>query len=202
MDKIENSDKDHFKVIIPTNLSKTVSTYMLIKEDLIFVKNNAELLISCKRNENRNEQLEESLWYSLISIYGRCFTSAEHSKKPRLNKEDVFKGLKDTNITLLTHLKLFEIRNTFLAHRGDNENEYPIVYLKIPKNEELNETNNPFEIVTNRYSTETVDFLSNIIKLVDYLIPNVDIKLQKSSNKLYSKVVELDKDLLFKMTIK
>ena len=202
LEQIKDLDKDHMKILVPTILSKTLSTYMLMREDLLFVKNNANLLINYKKIKPRNEQLEESLWYSLISLYGRCYTDASHSKKPKLDKKDIFKELEQTNIILTTHEKLFDIRNTFLAHRGDNENEYPIVYLKIPKNENISEDNIPFEIVTNRYSSESEDFLNNIIKLVEYLLPKIETKMEKCSDKLFAKVIELDKEILINRTIK
>ena len=108
LERIKDLDKDYLKVIVPTTLSKTLATYMLMQEDLLFVKKNAELLVNCKNNNPRIEHLEESLWYSLISLYGRCFTSASHSKKPNLSKNDVFKGLKESDIILVTHQKNIE----------------------------------------------------------------------------------------------
>ena len=202
LEKIKDLDKDYFKVIVPTILSKTLSTYMLMQEDFLFVKQNAELLVNCKKINPRNEHLEENLWYSLISLYGRCFTNAAHSKKPNLSINDVFKGLAETNIILQTHLKLFEIRNTFIAHRGDNGNEYPIVYLKIPKNKNEYDDDFSFEIVSNRYSTESVEFLNNVSNLIDFVLKNIEIKIQKCGDKLLPKLLELDKELLGTMTLK
>jgi len=65
--RISKTDLEHFKILIPLDLSKKIGAYMLIREDMNFVSKNAELLIDLKKQPNRDEQIEESLWYSLIS---------------------------------------------------------------------------------------------------------------------------------------
>lgn len=170
---IKNSDEDYLKIISPSFMSKKLSTYMLIQEDLLFVRKNAELLIFIKNEKQKNEHFEETLWYSLISLYGRCFTDSSHSKKPKLETNDLFNS---SNDELETHKKLMDIRHTFIAHRGDNDNELPIVYLKIPKNESIKQNNTPFQIITTRYTTESIEFLKEIISLTDFIIKKVDKK--------------------------
>lgn len=205
IERISKTDLEHFKVLIPLDLSKKIGTYMLIREDMNFVSKNAELLIDLKKQPNRNEQIEESLWYSLISIYGRCFTDATKDKNPKLEKNHLFKDTIDENIFLQTHDKLMDLRHHFIAHRGNNDNEIPIVYLKLPKNEDITENNTPFEIVSTRYITESEMFLNNIIELVSFLLPKIDVKIKKIGDKLFEDfmtLIEYDKELINKLTLK
>ena len=196
---IKNTDEDYLKIISPSYMSKKLSTYMLIREDLLFVKKNAELLLFIKTEKKKNEHFEETLWYSLISLYGRCFTDSSHSKKPKLETNDLFSS---SNGELITHQNLMDIRHTFIAHRGDNDNELPIVYLKIPKNESIKENNTPFQIISTRYTTESQDFLKEIISLAEFIILKVNEKIQKQSDKLLKGILNLDKSILEQITIK
>jgi len=201
LERIKESDSEYLKIVVPSMMSKKLATYMLMREDLLFVKKNAELLIFTKDQSERNEHLEESLWYSLISLYGRCFTDSSHSKKPKLEKNDLFDSSKDSS-ELKTHDKLMEIRHTFIAHRGDNDNEIPIVYLKVPKNEVVSEDNTPFEIVSTRYVTESSDFLKSIVDLSDFILNKLTDKIQKQSDKLYKGLMNLDSEILQQLTMK
>jgi hypothetical protein len=196
---IKHSDDNYLKIVSPSFMSKKLSTYMLMREDLLFVKKNAELLIFVKDNQEKNEHFEETLWYSLISLYGRCFTDSSHSKKPKLEANNLFNSFKDE---LETHKKLIDIRHTFIAHRGDNDNELPVVYLKVPKNEVVKEDNTPFEIISTRYTTESVDFLKDIISLTDFLVKKVEEKIQKQSDKLFKGIMNLDPTILEQITLK
>ncbi|WP_323027595.1 hypothetical protein [Gelidibacter japonicus] len=196
---VKNSDDDYLKIVSPSFMSKKLSTYMLIREDLLFVKKNAELLIFIKGEQEKNEHFEETLWYSLISLYGRCFTDSSHSKKPKLEANDLFNSFNDE---FETHKKLIDIRHTFIAHRGDNDNELPIVYLKVPKKEVVKQNNTPFEIISTRYTTESVDFLKDIITLTDFLVTRVEEKIQKQSDKLYKGIMNLDPAILRQITLK
>lgn len=197
--QVKNSDGNYLKIVSPNFMSKKLSTYMLMREDLMFVKKNAELLILLKGNQEKNEHFEESLWYSLISLYGRCFTDSSHSKKPRLDANNLLSSYK---IEFETHKKLIDIRHTFIAHRGDNDNEIPIVYLKVPKYEVVKQDNTTFEIISTRYTTESVDFLKDIICLSDLLLKKIEDKIQKQSDKLYKGIINLDPSILKKITLK
>ncbi|MDR6967916.1 hypothetical protein J2X31_001930 [Flavobacterium arsenatis] len=202
LNRIKNLDKNYNKILVPPWMSKQITSYMLIREDLFFVKTNAELLINCKNNKLRVEHTEEALWYSLIIIYGRCFSNATKGQKVKLDKEKLFSANDLNNNHLLTHNKLIDIRNNFIAHRGDNENEIPIVYLKLPV-DEIDETYQPeFEIVSTRYVTDSFEFLEEIVLLINFLIPQVDMKLKKCGEKLKKGLFSLEKDLLLKLTIK
>ena len=50
---IKNTDEDYLKIISPSYMSKKLSTYMLIREDLLFVKKNAELLLFIKNEKKK-----------------------------------------------------------------------------------------------------------------------------------------------------
>lgn len=197
--RIKNSDTNYGKLLVPTSMSKQITSYMLIREDLLFVKTNAQLLLDSKKKRPRNEHTEETLWYSLIILYGRCFSNATKGQKVKLDKEDFF-NIND-EILLITHNKIIEIRNNFIAHRGDNENEIPIVYVKIPQGEIPEEYNVEFEIVSTRYVTESSLFLEQIIDLVDFIIPKVKTKIDKCGERLKKGIFNLDVEYLKKLTI-
>ena len=199
LNRIKNSDTNYGKLLVPTSMSKQITSYMLIREDLLFVKTNAQLLLDSKKKRPRNEHTEETLWYSLIILYGRCFSNATKGQKVKLDKEDFF-NIND-EILLITHNKIIEIRNNFIAHRGDNENEIPIVYVKIPQGEIPEEYNVEFEIVSTRYVTESSLFLEQIIDLVDFLIPKVKTKIDKCGERLKKGIFNLDIELLKKLMI-
>ena len=199
LNRIKNSDTNYGKLLVPSSMSKQITSYMLIREDLLFVKTNAQLLLDSKKKRPRNEHTEETLWYSLIILYGRCFSNATKGQKVKLDKEDFF-NIND-EILLITHNKIIEIRNNFIAHRGDNENEIPIVYVKIPRGEIPEEYNVEFEIVSTRYVTESSLFLEQIIDLVDFLIPKVKTKIDKCGERLKKGIFNLDIELLKKLMI-
>ena len=199
LNRIKNSDTNYGKLLVPSSMSKQITSYMLIRADLLFVKTNAQLLLDSKKKRPRNEHTEETLWYSLIILYGRCFSNATKGQKVKLDKEDFF-NIND-EILLITHNKIIEIRNYFIAHRGDNENEIPIVYVKIPRGEIPEEYNVEFEIVSTRYVTESSLFLEQIIDLVDFLIPKVKTKIDKCGERLKKGIFNLDIELLKKLMI-
>lgn len=199
LNRIKNSDTNYGKLLVPSSMSKQITSYMLIRADLLFVKTNAQLLLDSKKKRPRNEHTEETLWYSLIILYGRCFSNATKGQKVKLDKEDFF-NIND-EILLITHNKIIEIRNNFIAHRGDNENEIPIVYVKIPRGEIPEEYNVEFEIVSTRYVTESSLFLEQIIDLVDFLIPKVKTKIDKCGERLKKGIFNLDIELLKKLMI-
>lgn len=199
LNRIKNSDTNYGKLLVPTSMSKQITSYMLIREDLLFVKTNAQLLLDSKKKRPRNEHTEETLWYSLIILYGRCFSNATKGQKVKLDKEDFF-NIND-EILLITHNKIIEIRNDFIAHRGENENEIPIVYVKIPQGEIPEEYNVEFEIISTRYVTESSLFLEQIIDLVDFIIPKVKTKIDKCGERLKKGIFNLDVEYLKKLTI-
>lgn len=199
LNRIKKSDTNYGKLLVPSAMSKQITSYMLIREDLLFVKTNAQLLLDSKKKMQRNEHTEETLWYSLIILYGRCFSNATKGQKVKLDKEDFF-NISD-EVLLITHNKIIDIRNNFIAHRGDNENEIPIVYVKIPRGEISEKYNVEFEIVSTRYVTESSLFLEQIIDLVDFLMPKVKIKMDKCGEKIKKGIFNLDSELLKKLIV-
>lgn len=196
LEQIKGSNPETLKILVPQNMSKKISTYMLIREDLIFVKKTA-----IKLKEVNDITIKESLWYSLIAIYGRCYTNASNSKKPNLEPKVLF-GKDQQKTESETHEKLMTIRHTFLAHRGDNENEIPVVYLEMPKNEEIDEKNLILQVVATRYTSESNEFLDNVISLCDFVLGQLDHKFPKRANKLLDVILKLDKDILSQLTLK
>ena len=72
--------------------------------------------------------------YSLISLYGRCFTEASKNSFPKLESNDIFQE-GDGNFE--THNFIMELRHNFIANSGDTESEIGISYMLVPKDDKI-----------------------------------------------------------------
>lgn len=174
-------ENDHITFVIPNFLTKKLASWMLVKEDLVFVKSCAMELIAAKQKsaDNRNTTIEASLWYSLIITYGKCFTDNQ-SGYSRLEDKNCFNNLRELEEI---HKSMMELRHGFIAHRGDTENEQAIVFMKIPKAEQIgNQTE--FKVSSAKAVSPSIEKISTYIKLFDYLLNLVQGKIQKQAEKV------------------
>src|SRR5690606_12102962 len=74
--------------------------------------------------------ISQSLTYSLIALYGKCFTDAKKNKNPKLEPSKVYLNHKKFNEL---HIYLMDLRHNFIAHRGLNDNEIGILFMAISK---------------------------------------------------------------------
>lgn len=115
--------------VIPDQFTKKLKSFMLIREDLFFISQITEQLISLKESPNSNNITEFALWQSIIVTYGKCFTEnkAGMSKLEKSIFEKHDKKYQDI------HDHLMEVRHSYIAHRGDTVNEQAMVFIKVSK---------------------------------------------------------------------
>lgn len=120
----EEFAESHLVLAIPGFMSKKFIAYCAMKEDMELILEYIVLLRTKPSN-----LIESALSYSLISLYGKCFTDASKNSFPKLETN----FFAEENNLLETHNYLMDLRNQFIAHRGDTESEIGISYIIIPK---------------------------------------------------------------------
>jgi hypothetical protein len=158
---------------------------MLIREDVLFVKNAVNKLIDLKQQRTGNpkptdEVVESSLWYSAIAQYGRCFNKNEGGYT-RLEVNDIF-ALPTDQLLKDIHDNLMILRNRFVAHRDDTEYEQAVIIMQIPK-AGGDDDKIAFNIKAAITFSPPIDSLKDYIKLFDFLLPKIDAKIQKQTEK-------------------
>lgn len=73
--------------------------------------------------------IHQSLWFSFLITYGKCFTDASGGRKIKLeaSTKGILKGATDIQIKL--HEELMGLRHNYIAHSGKNDAEYAQFYL-------------------------------------------------------------------------
>src|SRR5690554_1378004 len=166
--------EENLVLAIPKFMSKSFTSFCSIREDLLLIKMYLERL-----EIEKDIIITSALTYSLISIYGKCFTDATKSKSPKLEPKQIF----DENSSyLMTHEYLMELRHNFIAHRGDTENEVEAAYLLIPKEQGEPQVRYAQKKRMNLDSEKRKE----ISFLIDFLVPVVMEKIQKSGDKTYN----------------
>lgn len=156
-------------------MSKQFSTYCSIREDLKLILEYIDIL----KTNPTNQYIKSSLTYSLLALYGKCFTDSTKTKKPKLEPNHVFDKEKKKR---KTHEYLISLRHEFIAHRGNTLGEIGIAFLAIPKKQ-----NEQSQI---RYKqTKMISFNEKKLKktesLIKFLVEKVEIKIQKCGQKAY-----------------
>lgn len=172
--------EDYFISAIPGFMSKKFIAYCAMKEDMELILEYIKLL-----RQKPNAVIESSLTYSLISLYGKCFTDASKNKFPKLeaNIFDFQDNLKET------HDFLMDLRHQFIAHRGDTESEIGISYMLIPKQKNELQTQIRFRQVKQKsFSKDDLDRIENQVNFIHALLLE---KIQKTGQKLHDSYLEL-----------
>lgn len=177
---------DHINVPVPTELSKKYVSVYTIWEDILFCEYCVRNLLKLKEEKKNNTMYDFTLWYSLISIYGRCFTQPADSSKSKLEASDCFSA-SDTELLKL-HNHLMEIRHRMLAHRGDTVWEQGLLFLQLPKNKETHDIK--FHVESVRAASPPIEQLKEYAELFKHLMLVIHKKLQKVGAKIEVKMVE------------
>lgn len=165
--------EDNFVLVIPKFMSKAFVSFCSIREDLLLIKEFIE-----RHEVEKHEILLSSLTYSIVSLYGKCFTDATITKSSKLEANQLF----EENTELLsTHDYLMNLRHHFVAHRGETLSEVSIAYLLIPKGKGLPHVRFA-QLKQMKFSdVET----KNIKTLIDFILEILIKKIQKSGEKTY-----------------
>ncbi len=163
---------------VPNLFTKKLGSYMLIRDDLIFIKENTQQLIRLNQNKKESENnIRISLWYAIIAIYGKCFTQNKAGMSV-LNKNEC---VPDNGLNEI-HEHLLALRHSYVAHRDDTEHEKFIVYLQIP-NDHLPSRNN-YKIKSYRSICADNETLHQYVELFDVLIKYSEEKIQINADKV------------------
>lgn len=173
--------KEYLVLAVPSFISKKFIAYCAMKEDL-------ELLLQYI-NELRNSPhstIKSALSYSLISLYGKCYTDASRNSFPKLEPSELFK---DGEENYESHKYLMDLRHKFIAHRGETENEIGISFILVSKKEPSDITQVHFsQIKMVGFSKEDLDKFEVLIK---YLIERLSDKIQKNGQKVQDGMLNL-----------
>lgn len=177
----EQYSNEYLVIAIPGFISKKFIAYCAMKEDLELILEYINIL-----RQKPVGVIKSSLTYSLISLYGKCFTDASKNSFPKLESNDLFQE-GDGNIE--THNFIMELRHQFIAHRGDTESEIGISYMLVPKNDKIENSQIRFGQLKQVAFSE--DDINRIEKLIKFLLEKVLVKIQKSGQKVYDGMLNI-----------
>jgi len=192
-EKVKDEEKDSLNFFLPKIFADKISTYMSMREDFLYLKNAAAKLselieIPVAERDFVTEKIYiPSLWIAIVITYGRNFTDASRAQKPKLEiKECLTPGnefLEDA------HNYLMDLRHNFVAHRGNNDSELSLVYLKLSK-EESDMTKSEYRIKSLRSISPSKEQLLLCFGLFDHLQKIVEEKLQKQTQRVHSRLLK------------
>jgi hypothetical protein len=78
-----------------------------------------------------------------------------------------------------------ELRHGYIAHRGDNENDISVVFLKVPKKDEIDFKSSHYRIKSLRIASPTYNELENYLRLFESVLEVVKDKIQKQGDKTH-----------------
>lgn len=168
--------------VIPDQFTKKLKSFMLIREDLSFISQITEQLISLKESPSYNEITELALWQSIIITYGKCFTEnkAGMSKLEKSIVEQHGKKYQDM------HEHLMDIRHSYIAHRGDTVHEQAMVFIKVSKTGYMLAGDTENIIISRKLASPGVRDLQSLNDLLNLLKKDVEAKIQKHGDKAHN----------------
>ena len=167
----EHGENNHL-VMIPKTISRKPIGYSTMKFDFELINEFSKILA-----ENINNYVGSTASYSIIALYGKCFTSSDNGY-PKLEEKEIFKNRPEF---ANAHEYLMDLRNRFIAHRTEHIDELGIAYLSIDKETKRTEM---------RYSLMKMSVISPkkmevLQRLFEYVYNIILEKLNKSGNKTY-----------------
>lgn len=167
---------NYFVLAVPHFIAKKFLTYCSMLDDLERVQ-----VFTQRLKEEEDKITRSAFLYSIISLYGKCFTDATHEKLPKLEPAFIFNGQDDH---LKTHEHLMNLRHNFIAHRGETDNETVMAYILVPKDSQsVEQSQLRFTQLTQLYFD--TGMLNQIEELVSFLLEFIKERLEKSGQKAY-----------------
>ncbi|RZK59010.1 MAG: hypothetical protein EOO91_06405 [Pedobacter sp.] len=167
--------------VMPEQLTKKLKSFMLIREDLSFVTQVTEQLISLKESLNPNDIIEFALWQSIIITYGKCFTDNKAGMS-KLEKS-LFEKYDKKYQEIHDHLML--LRHSYIAHRDDTVYEQAMVFIKVSKTGHMLDSDTEDIIIARKVASPRMRDLKSLIELLNLLIKEADVKIQKTGDKAH-----------------
>ncbi|KAA9341155.1 hypothetical protein [Larkinella humicola] len=173
----ENSDNEHLDFALPGYAARQLISYQAIREDLM------QCLASIKElmEKDHNQVVRTALWYSTISLYGKCFTDASTSKSSKLEVKDCFtvgQGLHGV------HEQLMDLRHNLVAHRGETIQEIGIAYLRL----RLHDSARGAHVRQGKFKIPKD--LNVIVELLEHLIAVCEMKFEKATEKAWDHMMK------------
>lgn len=172
--------ENYFVIAIPGFLSKKFVAYCAMHDDLERILEYIKIL-----RTDANPIIKSALTYSLIALYGKCYTDASKKSFPKLEPKNLFK---EKNHLSETHNFLMDLRHQFIAHRGDTESEVGVSYMLIPKNKEIEKSQVRFSQL--KQITFSGEDLDKFEALINYNIEYLKLSIEKNGQKMYDAFFE------------
>lgn len=179
IEKIVNAIKDKndgstLDFAVPGYAAKQVTSYQSMRSDLVLCKNCISELF-----DNKNSEIvKSSLFYTIIVLYGKCFTDATSSRSAKLELSDFDKKKE----LIPYHTEIMNMRHNFVAHRGSSEHEIGVAYLSLGVSD-LARHVRVTQIKRKSFDSVKVD---KYVELLDFLISVVEEKYKKGGERLWN----------------
>ena len=179
---LKDKYSDNLLYVMPIQFTKKLKSFMLIREDLFFISQIAEQLISLKKSPNSNSMTEFAFWQSIIITYGKCFTEnkAGMSKLEKSILDNHDKKYQDI------HSHLMDLRHSYIAHRDDTVNEQAMVFIKVSKTGYMLDVDTEDIIIARKLASPRVRDLKSLLELLNLLIKKVEVTIQKNGDKAHN----------------
>ena len=179
MEQVANTEEPVFSYVIPLIFSKKLASFSMIREDILFAKAAFERMRDMKAEAEKDSLIISSLYYAAVAQYGRCFNENKggHSK---LEPSDLFTEADAAQRT--AHDELMIMRNSFVAHRDDNDYEQALVTMHIP-HDGKDSGRTEYRVKSFKTISPKAEKLESYILLCDFILPKVEAKIQKQGDK-------------------
>jgi hypothetical protein len=171
------NDGTYIDILLPRNVSRKIIAYQSIRQDLILCKDALNKLL----NETVDKTTSSCLYYTVIALYGKCFTDATTSKSSKFELKDFGQN----NSELLTiHAELMELRHNFVAHRGISKSETIIAYLRL----HVKNLTKTVKIKQEKRVKPTKEDITRYLQVIDYLIGLTEKKVYAEGSKVWNHI--------------
>lgn len=172
----ENPDTENY--LIPEEIGRKARSFMSIKWDLEDARTAFEELSVMILMNDGHEVIRTALWKSAIITYGRCFSNSEDGGQSKLEIKECFK---DAKYYIPIHSSLINIRNGYIAHRGINEFEETVLFMKVDSKEPEAAT---FAMKSFRATTSSFKNLVDYQNVIEHLQAYVEQRIEKQLHKI------------------
>lgn len=173
--------KDHGNdsklVLIPEFMAKKLVGYSTMKFDFELINEFSKIL-----SINIDNHIGSSTTYSIIALYGKCFTKSDNGY-PKLEAKEIFK---DNSELEKWHEYLMDLRNRFIAHRTQHIDELGIAYIAINKDTKRKE----LKCQIRKMSVISPKKMEKIQFLFKHVYKEILRKLKKSGDRAYERVLK------------
>lgn len=175
--------QDNMVIMIPKIFGKKFIAYCAMREDLLLALRYIKLLKSEKYNEENT--IKSALTYSIVTMYGKCFTDASKDRYPKLESSVIFKN--EYADLMEVHLEIMNIRHKFIAHRGETKNELGVSFLVYPNDYEEDPQLRFKQLKLNGFGDVQ---LAKFEEIIDYLVSFVEGLIENNGKRLSSRMLK------------